>query len=44
MRRTALFFALAALVLAAPFARADGEGQSVEDIEKKIRELEAKIA
>ena len=44
MRRIALFFALAALVLAAPFARADGEGQSVEDIEKKIRELEAKIA
>ena len=44
MRRTAILAALAASFLAAPLARADGEGQSVEDIERKIREIEAKIA
>jgi len=44
MKRIAILAALAASFLAAPFARAEGEGQSVEDIEKKIREIEAKIA
>lgn len=44
MKRIAILAALAASFLAAPFARAEGEGPSVEDIEKKIREIEAKIA